>query len=386
MAAESSSSRKYVMVCPHCETRLKVEAKDVGTKRACPRCQQQITIGKKSAPPSAAPQDEFGISCKLCGTRFFASPSQVGQKVDCPDCLTEHIVPPPPPQPEPVAKPIAVTDDGDEYQLQPLPVAADRQVGVATGHRVLVPPAANPVEKTFHIRCSLCGTTLVARHQQIGKSLPCPDCGSRVEVKIPPKKSPQPTVVARDPKIGVTAAADLAEQRKHAQRVMAEAAEHQAINERQRPIPPRRPFLDGVYGYPFMPRVLSAWVFLVPLAMAIAFLVLQGVQMNGSQQMGALFMFVLAAFFSIGFLLLLGNGMMTLLNTTALGYPQPEEWPRFDFWDALGSAVYLFNAAFVSLLPVMILGALDSGGVAVTDCRRPGFCLVSILFDVHDGL
>jgi hypothetical protein len=52
-----------------------------------------------------------------------------------------------------------------------------------------------------------------------------------------------------------------------------------------------------------------------------------------------------------------GHGLLAILHSTALGYPQPEEWSRFDFGEWFGQALYLVSGFVLSILPVVLLGS-----------------------------
>ena len=360
------------MTCPHCGTRLKVKSTDIGTTRACPKCAKAIKIGNSQpAKPAEAgptggqksqrPQDEFPIVCD-CGTRFYASPSQIGQTVDCPDCLTEHKVTAPAPgksrkrlgpaptprtssHPAQAVKPPNTSpgsapppaDDGDEYQLQPL----DNEPKWNPEH------AQKPAPGGFHIRCSVCSSTLAVNESMIGRQVKCTDCHSLTLIEKPTFVTKKTKVVAKDPKIGVESAHENKANKKISDRLMSDAHDHQEDLARSKPDPPKAPFSEGVYSYPFLPRVIQGWIFLVPVLAVATIMLSRGITLSESNSMaaiGAVFMFAVAGFLYCIFTVGAGHVLMTLLQSTATGYYEPEEWDGFDAAGWFGRAFYLLCA------------------------------------------
>ena len=67
-------------------------------------------------------------------------------------------------------------------------------------------------------------------------------------------------------------------------------------------------------------------------------------------------MMMVAAVMGLVFLTCVGFTMVTLLNSTAMGYPHPEEWPRIDWGEWFGATLYLVSAGCISMLPIMLFG------------------------------
>ncbi len=342
-----SPSSAFAMQCPHCPARLRVTEADLGTERSCPRCGQRITIARpqpRHSDPAQQARSEFGIRCKLCGTLFYATHDQIGQTIDCPDCLTEHLVAAP--VVPPVRKPIFTSPaDVDEYQLRPLEPAVE-----SPGN--LSPSRVDP--EMIYIRCRVCGTVLGAPPDRVGQTVSCHDCGTRNLVEPPPARPPKPRVVAVDPHIGIDEPADLEVNRRNADKTMREAHAHEAEQARKLPRPPTRPFTECIYGFPFLPRIIPVWVCMAPMLLAITIMYGAAAQAEGLEMFGAIGLSVAATVMSLVLLLTFGFYMMQVIQTTAVGYREPEEWPRFDFGEALGSAVYLVVAFLLSVLPVLL--------------------------------
>lgn len=359
----SDPIKYYAMQCPHCKKRLKVSSKDLGKKRACPSCKQTITIGqaasataksKPSPPKKIEAAEEFAVDCEICGTMFYAKPSDVGKTIDCPDCLSEHLVKEAPKKKTVVSKPV---DDGDEYTLAP----ADH------------PVRANvPDPDAFHIRCKVCTTSIVAHRDQLGGHLDCPDCGTPALVVEPKKKKKRKIELSKE-KIGIEQASDLSVQRDTAKKKIDDAYEEEVEKLRQRPSPPKQPFFDGVYSYPFHKNVGRVWGILSPLGAAVASLLVLALNAEEGSQFFAILMMMIAAALGLVFLLCTGFTMVTLLNSTAMGYPNPEEWPRIDWGEWFGATLYIVSAGCISTLPSMLFGG------ALPPLLR-SLCTVTLLF------
>ena len=363
------NSPLFALTCPHCGTRLKVKSSDVGTRRSCPKCSRAITVGAAEKPvtdsmPSSRPQDEFPVDCS-CGTRFYATPSQIGQTADCPDCLTEHKIVAPRvhpsqkkyPSPSPISVAVntsqpAVEENDDEYRLQPLDESP-----------VWQPPAApkSPPPRSFHVRCQVCNASLAANESLVGRNLSCPDCGSSVPVVKPTFVAKKTVVVAKDPKIGVENAHQLKRQKEISDRLMADAHAHEEEIEKHRHAAPKAPFTEGVYGYPLQPRVLQGWGLLVPLLGAALDQLGAGFASAAHGRLGAVFNFIIAGGFLIPLTIGMGHVMMTFLQTTATGYPQPEEWEPFDAGAWLGRTLYFLCALFYAAIPMIFVTSFLAG-------------------------
>lgn len=383
------------MTCPHCGIRLKVKSADIGTTRACPKCSKAIKIGgdqpssadqkpKPADESSQRPQDEFPMVCD-CGTRFYASPSQIGKTIDCPDCLTEHKVSAPnpdssrkrlgpssdsrpPSHPSQAVKPTNLPspgspspppDDDDEYKLQPI----DDAPAWNPAH------APKPEADRFHIRCSVCSSTLAVNKAMIGKKVKCPDCHSSTTVQKPTFVTKKTVVVAKDPKIGVEEAHKNKKNKEISDRLMNDAHQHQEELERSKPVmATTAPFSEGIYNYPFLPRVFQGWILLVPLLAIATNQIIGGIALSESGSMsaiGAVFMFAIGGFLYCLFALTAGHVLMTLLQTTAIGYHQPEEWERFEAAGWFGRAFYLVCALIYSILPFVFITTFVAGFIPV---------------------
>ena len=179
------------VVCHICATRMAAERKNLGKKLRCTECGTIVTIAE--APKSQeqmrkpthiddASVGEYGVSsdqgsaskrevvtipfdCRLCGTLMHGTNAQVGKELTCPDCGTKTAVPPPK-----IVSPKAVVGAAAGADLSEYGLSAPN---VSTG--TVVP-----------VVCSLCNSRLMARPDQVGTKIQCPDCGQQTLVKPPP--------------------------------------------------------------------------------------------------------------------------------------------------------------------------------------------------------
>ena len=176
------------VTCHICATRLHTQRKNLGKKLRCTECGTTVPIveAPKSQEQMRKPQKideahvgEYGVSdqeqaganrevvtipfdCRLCGTLLRGTNKQVGKALVCPDCGTKTVVPPPQ-----KAKPKAF-----------IGAAAGTDLGEYGLSEPNVPP-----DPSIPVVCSLCSSRLMARPDQVGTKIQCPDCGRQTEVK-----------------------------------------------------------------------------------------------------------------------------------------------------------------------------------------------------------
>ncbi len=226
--------------------------------------QNETPAGDEAVPlssdPTAANQQLIRVSCGLCNTLMYATQEQVGQTIVCPDCGVPTLVKRPPD--ERSQKPLSSAGDVGEYSLArwPRPAAA-------------VPPDETQAAAT--VECPLCHTRVSVSPTQIGKRIPCPDCGREMVIlppppppkaRLPPKPQEEYNLTARHD-AGAAAVASA-----NAPSGVSDVEDHALARARQklkfdvgRPTLPRWPFLTGTISFPFCSRaaafafVLAAW-------------------------------------------------------------------------------------------------------------------------------
>lgn len=310
-------------------------------------------------------QEEFGILCSVCRTRMYATIAQIGEKVRCPDCHTNHSVTEKDAREfrqkqfkanQPAAKPEqGLTssdglDDDDAYQLAPIEARPKPQPASTPN----VP--AKPETEYIRAPCPTCRWFYVGKSDSIGQPTTCPDCGTVFTIKPLARSKPKKRVVAYDPKIGIEEAPELPEQEDRSEALMEKAHDHRRKVDAEKPQPVKQPFTETIYSFPFMPRVIQAWlplpIFLVVGLGAMAY----GLSMQGKAQFVGMFAFLFGLPFIITSVIFVGFHMITLLTTTANGFRQPVEWPRFDFGEWFSHALFFWFSVSVSIVPGALVG------------------------------
>jgi DNA-directed RNA polymerase subunit M/transcription elongation factor TFIIS len=110
-----------------------------------------------------SPRPSFHFRCPECYVGLKAAVDKVGARHTCPSCQAKIIVPDAPPE-EPAPEP----REEDLY--------ATRNETVSSPEVVYIP-----------VVCSLCHTRMHATQDQIGQTMTCPDCDTRVRVVRPAK-------------------------------------------------------------------------------------------------------------------------------------------------------------------------------------------------------
>ena len=183
------------VTCPICATRASTNRKNLGKKIRCVECGTAVPIveAPKSPEQLHKPQKidearvgEYGVrnagqtgtvhedvtipfNCRLCESLMRGTLAEVGTEKTCDDCGTKTVVPPPR-----KAQAKAVVGAAADSDLEEYGVSAPN---VATGDNVPV-------------ICSLCHSRLMARVDQVGSKIRCPDCGAETVVSPPsPEKA-----------------------------------------------------------------------------------------------------------------------------------------------------------------------------------------------------
>lgn len=334
-------------------------------------------------PPKAPPQPlHVSFNCALCETRMTVAVSQVGRQAKCPDCGHLTVVPPPPPPKAPVIPAAMFGEQYEVWGVDDAPTPA-QQAAVA-------PPL-------IAVHCRLCDTLMHARHDQIGASLACPDCGARTEVRPPPARPPAGIQPPTDdggyeldeasaptprpvPKI---VAVEAARQHEATRTKQADPRldKRQAAIEDAKPTMPRVPLVQGAASMLLTAVILKWWISLSCAVTATAWFGLQ-VLTAFSSGGGAI---MALCFFVVGVIL----GGCTYVAASALwgaivtessdGHRWLVDPPGPNFTEWFGDAGYMFVAAAAATLPAWAvvrfvpLGPLDplATGAAVWAAAFP---------------
>lgn len=333
----------FAIACTHCGAKLRVRQSDLGKERACPRCKQifavpDATVAERVERVRNA-KEEFALRCQLCRSTLYAHPRQLGQFIPCPDCHTMVKVIAPAPTP---SKPV-MEDSDDGYRL----LDVDAKPGDVLG-----------LEETSLIRvyCRTCNALMYARPEQIGKLIPCVDCGTAVVVRDAPRAK-KTMVAAVDPRIELAPEVTRVDEQQSVDRILRLGAAYADRVIAERPKPPRRPFWDGIYRFPFYREIFPRWITIAVLFMVhVPFLQL----LLESTSPFDLVLIALPSAIVIGVIMaIVIVTTATLLNSifylTADGYDHMLAWPQLDFFERIGNVVLLASATIFSTAPLAIM-------------------------------
>ena len=182
-----------------------------------------------------------------------------------------------------------------------------------------------------------------------------------------------------------------------------EQARAKVANQEDKPEPPRSPFRQGVWRFPFYFDTIGRWFGFTVIAWICTWLLLLSVlNAQGGGAASAFGVIMLALFCVIGSLwfITLAATLMAILDQTACGNDRLLAWPDYQITDQLGDAVTLavalaiaatpgwivldlfvesrplcFAAAVLSgtiLFPVILLSMLEGGSAATLFSRKLG--------------
>lgn len=359
------------------------------------------------------------FDCPSCGGRVKVPPSQAGQTCQCPKCNAKIVAPGKPDQ-QPERSQQAVDDDffaeAPVAQPTPAPVRShvqaksqqktesrasrepprSAQTGAEKAAQNEAKPAPPPQQRTerleFGIECGLCATRLYATLDQVGKTLNCPDCHSKVLVKAP-KKLPEPArnnewdeegdfqlsePVERpkseyipeegmasdsaDEAAGVKVDAKAAPRPSPAgnivadtaRQTMAKAEAEVEATERAKPVLPDQPFKTDILSFFFDPATGARWLVLTLMghgfvaALGLAWALAHG---GGIQQFGAVFLSVIVVGLGLGYMLLASACSVAIIQDTANGYDKIEQWPGANISEWMLDGFFVINSLLASASP-----------------------------------
>jgi DNA-directed RNA polymerase subunit RPC12/RpoP len=369
------SSVQYVYVsCGVCSTRLSATMDQIGQKLTCPDCGTLVKVPPPPPPAIAEGADEqvemheeytvldapgqppktnetvyrkyLHLHCSLCGTRMIATSEQVGQSLTCPDCGTATKVETPvAPPPDPAAiRPPEGPDS--EYALSPTPGQ---------------PPRTLPTVYAPHYsaNCPMCRTRLSFLAEDAGQDFACPDCG--VAMVVPPPPSDLTEWGSED--VGQY---EPPPPQKRSDRGDSDdddeedAKDKKEIQVERLPPPPEKPFVTGVYTFPFYPVELLRWSSLAVVGALIAYMATMGFQLAQSryQAVAGVPMMGFSGVFALLWVPMSIATLLAIVRDTAIGYDRIAAWPEGFVVDWLSDALFAFSSAAAGVLPGLALGVL----------------------------
>ncbi|NQT38607.1 MAG: hypothetical protein HQ581_14010 [Planctomycetes bacterium] len=397
-ASDQTVYQTYIpVICPVCQTRMHATEDQIGREMTCPDCHVPVVVRRPKEdrrrvvrpgentegygvhkgvdqPPADSPSARgqyIPAVCPLCSTRLYAAPDQVGTYLTCPDCNEPFLVPLPP------------------KKIRPkLPSAGDP--GYEVGEGVDQPSADSQTAHAeyFTIFCPVCNTRMLATEAQVGQEMDCPDCRKAFPVRRPPMPPPpRPKFRPKKPtlleKVG---AAHLAIEPENSEPSRAEKPPPRT-NVRGEPIDeedeprfdlladlltthrrrsardlvemPVRPFVSGVFSFPFYPDVWTRWLTLsitgaLVLAMAA---VTSGLLASyeggllgalGSNLMG-LAAFSFTGLIALAWVVVASVWCLTITGDTAFGSDAIHNWPDAVWIDWMFDAFYVVNSVGLSV-------------------------------------
>ncbi len=364
----AQQQRQFAAKCPICQARVRVQETDLGTRRTCPKCKNVFVVPARASCGSSGgavrdddwqPPIEIPIVCHVCQTRYYGRPEQAGTNLACPDCNVANRVPSLPAQRKAGARQAGPQDDFLLHEGVDQPrESADTQ---------------------FRVICKVCDSVIYCRRQHVGKRIRCPDCGSVLTVPEPPPPKPKSSVVAVDPGIGIRPAAQMDVFKKNADSLLAKAAAKYHEEERKKPVPPKRPFVDGVWTFPFHLEVLPVLIVIALLGCLVPYFVQLALQMRGQEMVIGMMLFIPVALLSLATLFVATNSFMTIVATTAMGFSKIE-WQKFEILEGLKNAILFIASLGVSFGPGTSLALMLGSSNAACLALPVGFLVFPFVF------
>ena len=332
-----SESASFVVNCHHCQARLKVREEDLGQERTCPRCQYRFLLPTLEEANRLQrvqhAKAEYSFRCRLCGTLMYAHRSQQGEPMPCPDCHSSNTVPTPS---QPVARQPEVVEDAETYRLQDEHDA---------------PTTIGDASKRVRVRCHVCDAMMYARTDQIGKLIPCVDCGTAVRVRQPPPEARRPVLTA-DAAIDIQPTFEREAAAQSHEKTWAAASQWADQHRAKSPTPPKRPFLDGTYTFPLYREMLPRWLGLTVLWLPIVpFCILVNEAQTPPEKIVLIPLFLLLTPLLIILIFFIASMLMAVVARTAVGYDHVDEWPRLDIFERVLNLLFPTSAFIMTTAP-----------------------------------
>ncbi|HIQ22505.1 MAG TPA: hypothetical protein EYH34_14875 [Planctomycetes bacterium] len=369
--------------CPHCTTLLSAATRYAGARRRCPCCHGSFIVPtpeqvkaraariratgayelSEGNTSEAAGKTYIPVRCPVCGTGLFATPEEVGSELACPDCETKVLVPPletMPAEKEPSAEELAKRQE--EY-------------GVLDDADQLAWSSKTPEVPYIGLKCSLCGSRLLATEDQIGQEIVCPDCQQPTLVRAPPPAPPplEPEVdhteqYATGPPPEEPDYSSYLEDVLERGRQRLEQEDRCEDESRRSSVQPARlrsapaVFFTGIFQVVGYDGVWQRWVGLSVATAFLANLFAEAMALAATGEGKALFL----AMGYFGLLGVLGGItitvacplLLTVLQETAAGKDRIEAWPDTVWLDWLLESLYFASAAGASALVATALSKL----------------------------
>ncbi|NUQ61768.1 MAG: hypothetical protein HUU20_04725 [Pirellulales bacterium] len=391
---DSAAYQTYIaVICRVCGTRMYATPDQVGHEMTCPDCDARTMVVPPAPSPAAstpgaavAPVDEeyavyqgegqpppdsrevyqayVPVVCSLCRTRMLATLDQVGQEMICPDCETPNVVPPPHPKlPE---GPVIPSNPREQYAVGLWNWWETGESGPVDSGEVLAV-------------CPVCRTRLHVPPERVGHAVRCPDCGRSFDASTSKAgiAAPEPLEEIAE-EYAVAAPVDRAEL-KPAVVPEEEAAESSIAEQAKAPPPPeeeelpekppRRPFLTGVFSFPFYPGSILYWMVLSVGAILIAALLREAYLLTQSSPMAwvlSILYGVLAALLGVVWVMIASAIGLAIVQDTSDGCDAIVNWPQGTIFDWFSDFLFVLNSVSLSLAVGLGLRSLVGADARLT--------------------
>jgi DNA-directed RNA polymerase subunit RPC12/RpoP len=309
----------------------------------------------------AASKTYLPVKCSLCRTVMYATPEEVGSELTCPDCETSTVVPPL--ETMPAEKPLSeeeLAKRGDEYSLLD---------GVGQPSRDM----EEAWQPYIGLKCSVCGTRLLATRSQIGEEIACPDCNKSTVVRAPrpepPRSAPEidrtqqyesaPPPKEPDYSPVLLDVVKRAEQRLKEEDKWNKETPSEPLRFRS---PPGWLFTRGVLTFPFYPGVWTRWIVLSVCLVGFSLLFSLG-QYLMSDKFSVTTYFLGLAIQALSLILagvcipMIFPILLAVVQETGEGNDRIQTWPELEWIDAILESLYILNSLAISGLPGVLLAS-----------------------------
>jgi DNA-directed RNA polymerase subunit RPC12/RpoP len=315
-----------------------------------------------SATSEAVQKTYIPVSCPVCSTKMYATPEEVGTELTCSDCETKVVVPP--------LETMPVEPGLSKEELE----KRKREYGLLDDD-YRPSPELETVRPYIGLKCSVCGTRLLATPDQVGQEIECPDCQRSTLVRtLPPGAVPLAPEIDRSEQYGAgepSAAPDysaLVEDviRRGEERLKEEDRYEESkptSEERLRPrTPPAWLFRSGILRFMFHPDARNRWIVLTLCLLGCALMMSTGQKLMSLPD--PILYYLGLAFATLSFVgalvcvPMISPVLLSIAQDTSEGNDDIENWHELEWFDAILESLYIVNPLAISGLPGVVLASM----------------------------
>lgn len=307
--------------CHRCLMSVKARQRQIGERLSCPKCHTLLVVPEKSIDDT--PRDDHGNVCDMPKT----SRGRLGN----------------------VAVPAGDGTDYDVVEVTPTPDDAE---------------AKSQLFITIH--CPFCNTFLQFAQDRAGAREICSDCGRALIVpdatsseQLARRKHQTTSSPTDDYDVGEGVAPHDYEPAMLRPSLELRPGMFDDNGRLIRPCAPRRPYLSGVFGFPFYGTVWPRWFSLCGFGVLSSSAIAIVTAMAGFEAPGYCYQFtIFSGVFSIFFVMWIGAAtvnLLPILMQTAHGADREIQWPGGPFVDWFSPSRFLVAPIFWSMTPTILL-------------------------------